>query len=93
MNDPRPDLTTDAALWERLLTLAQNDDAPEGLYGVLRGCRALGVEIGRYSRGLQLRHGELVSEEYAAILLEWLVPHRDALAALLRKVANERTAA
>ena len=53
----------------------------------------LGVEIGRYSRGLQLRHGELEPEEYAAILLEWLVPHRDALAALLRQVANERTAA
>lgn len=93
--DPRPDLVEDAALWRSLLTLAQADECdPAGLYGVLRGFRALGAQLAPYTHGLRLRPGEELDEvEYVALSQEYLAPHRDRLAALLRQVATERPAA
>lgn len=92
--DPRPDLVDDSALWRRLLTLAQADEYDSaGLYGVLRGFRSLGAQLAAHGRGLRLRPGEMDEVEYTALALEWLEPHRAQLAALLRRVATERTAA
>ena len=92
--DPRPDLVEDAALWRSLLTHAQADECdPAGLYGVLRGFRALGAQLAPYARGIRLRPGEMDEVEYTALALEWLDPHRGQLAGLLRRLATERPAA
>lgn len=92
--DPRPDLTDDAAYWRRLLDLAWHRDGTdrEGLYGVLRGMRALGVRLvpGRRSLRLEARAEPpgapplwVTPEQYAAERTRWLEPHRETLVVLL----------
>lgn len=52
INDPRPDLTSDAKLWRQLLQAARNIDA--NLAGTLHGFRCCGAEIVRVARGYAL---------------------------------------
>jgi hypothetical protein len=92
--DPRPDLTDDAMHWRRLLELAWHRDGNdrEGLYGVLRGIRCLGVRLtpGKGTLRLQARvepPGEpplwATREQYGAERARWLEPHRETLVVLL----------
>jgi len=48
-DDPRPDLTGDCVMWQRLLLLAAPIDGtdPAGLTGLLRYLRAAGASLGR----------------------------------------------
>lgn len=52
ISDPRPDLTSDAELWCRLLRTAHHVDV--NLAGTLHGFRCCGAEIVRAARGYSL---------------------------------------
>ncbi|PZR84126.1 MAG: hypothetical protein DLM65_00570 [Candidatus Aeolococcus gillhamiae] len=92
--DPRPDLSDDAALWARLLTLAWARDGSDrcGVYGSLLGMRCLGVRLtsGVHTLRLQARReppGEPPSwatpDQYREERARWLDPHREAVVSLL----------
>lgn len=86
--DPRPDLG-DSPLWTRLLPLAYARDGadPNGLFGALHGLRCCGARLIVDDGRLRLTRGEMDPAEYAADRARYLVPHSDALRALLVSAA------
>ena len=95
--DPRPELTEDSTLWARLLALAYEVDgtAPDGMYGALDGMRCMGAGLGVVGGKLKLTAGAMDPEEYGQDCTKYLMPHRTALAELLRRLdapAEEKAA-
>ncbi|MFN8474901.1 MAG: hypothetical protein U0822_22125 [Anaerolineae bacterium] len=92
--DTRPDLASDSLLWRRLLQMAASDDhLAEGLFGVLRGFRAMGARLAPSDRGYQIEPGEIDPTEYAAWRVTYLMPHRVTLTEYLNALAGEREVA
>jgi hypothetical protein len=90
--DPRPDLDTDAPLWDAVLTeqFARDGSDQHGLYGTLHGFRAEGARLVLDRGRLRLDPGEL-AEHYPGLRNLYLVPRRDELTALLAAVAQRLT--
>ena len=86
IEDPRPDLAEDHALWTRLLAVAGDGE----LAWTLHGFRCLGRRL-RWQAGRALlgRADDEPAEEYAAHRAQYLVPHTGALVALLGSLSKE----
>ena len=92
--DPRPDLSGDSALWDRLLSLAAQRSS--FLAATLHGFRCQGTIIttlpsGRYAlRPLIGDNGWPSEEAYTRDKAAWLEPYRNEIALLLRTLLNEQ---
>ncbi len=91
--DPRPDLAADSQLWRDLLALAYERDGhvPDGLFGALHGLRCCGAGLVAIDSQIHLVAGEMGSE-YSSHRERYLLPHKDTLIPLLRKLAVDRLA-
>jgi len=89
--DPRPDLTEDHALWERLLSsaMALDGGSPDGVAQALNGLRCLGAVIRRERGAWVIRRGELPAPEYEDLRRRWLFPYRKRVATLLDKLGGD----
>jgi len=89
--DPRPDLTEDADLWARLLSLAYDFDGTDrdGLFGVLHGCRCDGVKLIMQDDVVRMLAGEL-GDAYPEVREKWLKPWAGWLNNLLIQLAQDR---
>lgn len=94
--DPRPDLTTDSAVWTPLLQAAWQGD--RDLYGVLHALRSQGARLKAHPRwGYTLE--PLIDRDdwpsqaaYDAFKTTWVLPHQQTLIALLHALGEARRA-
>ena len=86
-NDPRPDLAADSVVWGRLLSLAHGTcgEDQDSLFWILQGLRCLGTLLVKGVSGWRLEAGQ--NKTYAADRARYLVPNKDVLLDLLRKLA------
>lgn len=89
--DPRPDLTHDSALWSHLLDLAYDVDGddPAGLCGVLNGLRCYGTVLVESAGEVRLLAGEMTDAEYDQERRQYLLPHKNTLIRLLKRLSAE----
>jgi hypothetical protein len=87
--DPRPDLSGDSALWSRLLALAYDVDGddPAGLCGILNGLRCYGAALVESAGQVRLAAGEMTAAEYDQERRQYLVPHKNTLTMLLKRLS------
>lgn len=83
-DDPRPDLAEDSPPWGRLLALAfeRHGEGSDSVAWLLQGIRCCGARLEAHDGRLRLEPGEL-GPEYAELREKWLLPHREAITALL----------
>jgi hypothetical protein len=87
--DPRPDIAGDSALWSSLLPRAYALDGsdPHGCYGALLGLRCWGAILVREADRYRIAAGEIDPAEYEEFRRRYLLPHRDAITALLAELS------
>lgn len=81
--DPRPDIESDAWLWEHLLMWAWDGFAPQGLFGALKGLRCGGARLVLSGETVRLTRGDWDELEYAGLRNKYLIPHGERLQKLL----------
>lgn len=88
--DPRPDLTEDSALWDKLLmhTRAIDGNDPNGLYGALDGIRCCGARLYLDGDTLKIDGSECSAPDgrtYVGLRQQYLIKHADKLRRILRE--------
>ncbi|MHB1167048.1 MAG: hypothetical protein ACYC0N_00725 [Carboxydocellales bacterium] len=93
MIDPRPELAYDSADWKKLLEIAETVNGK--LAGTLHGFRCCGLRLHRGGKGYVLRpdfdpnSSMWTSQaEYESDRDKWLLPYREKLIELLRKLSD-----
>ena len=90
--DPRPDLTSDCALWARLLRRARALDGfdGDGVFWTLLGARAMSTEVIVTEKSWRLQARQGCEADYQ-LIKPHLLRNRSALTELLRELAQEKT--
>ena len=88
--DPRADFAEDSALWLELLIMA--DTLEPKLYQALLACRCYGARLIQTDSGCVIKptiseDGWKTIEQYEEDKRRWLVPHKDLLINLLKKIS------
>lgn len=91
ISDPRVDLAEDTADWTTLLLRAcsADGDDPSGVYGALLGVRSWGARLGSTGKSFRISRPSGCSEAEWELERAWLVPHKEAIVALLATLKTE----
>lgn len=86
--DPRPDLEADSPLWQRLLTLAYEEDGEDtfGAFGALHGLRCCGGRLRAQGEGYILAGDPQEPEQWRKAKRDFLAPHKEVIAKLLKQL-------
>jgi hypothetical protein len=84
--DPRHDLPEDTDIWNSLLALAWDSRGdPRGVWSLLDGIRCLGARL-TWNSGWRIDKGDIPVAEWGIIRVNWLMPRREQITALLAKL-------
>lgn len=84
--DPRPDLTTDAALWQKVLYTAFHRPGPQAqdLFGALLAARCVGAALEQVDGALKISRGQAPESDWRMLIEKHFKPGRELMLAIFR---------